>query len=220
MLEKLFQRFKVKFTRSGEYECWEWKAARKGSGYGVMRWGDGKNILAHRASHIFHIGPIPEGLIVRHRCGNPGCVNPKHLLLGTQEDKKRDAKDRDSFVKGELHPSSRLTEDDVKAILASEEHRDILARRYNVSSRYISMIQRGMRWSHFVADNLPEKLRLRRQLGALGQRHHKTHLTPDDIRAIRRDDRVQSEIAADFDVSRQTVSNIKLRKHWRHVPDD
>lgn len=220
MLDKLFQRFEGKFTRSGEDECWEWKAARKESGYGVMRWSDGKNIPAHRASHIFHIGPIPEGLIVRHRCGNSACVNPKHLLLGTLEDKNQDARDRDRFARGERHPSSRLTEEDVRAILASAEHGDILAKRFNVSSRYIGMIQRGVRWSHVVADNLPEKTRLRRQYGARGQYHHKTHLTPDDVRAIRKDERSQSKIAADFGISRQAVSNIKLRKHWRHVPDD
>jgi len=109
MLDKLFRRFEGKFTRSGEDECWEWKAARKESGYGVMRWGDGKNILAHRASHIFYIGPIPEGLLVRHRCGNPGCVNPKHLLLSTQEVKNQDARDRDRFVRGEGSPGNTIT---------------------------------------------------------------------------------------------------------------
>ncbi|MBB6182153.1 HNH endonuclease [Pseudorhizobium flavum] len=185
-----------------------------------MRWLDGKNILSNRASHIFYIGPIPEGHIVRHRCGNPGCVNPKHLLLGTQEDKLQDARDRDRFARGEQHPSAHLTEEDIRAILASDEHRDILAKRYRVTSRYISMIQRGVRWSHIVVDHLPEKVRVRRQLAGSGQGHHKTHLTPDDVRAIRKDDRVQSKIAADFNITRQAVSNIKLRKHWRDVPDD
>lgn len=220
MSDKLRERFAQKVTRGGEDECWEWKAAKSHAGHGIMRWAGGKNIRAHRASYIFYIGPVPEGLLVRHRCGNPGCVNPKHLLLGTQEDKLQDAREQDRFARGEQHPNAHLTEKDVKAILMSEEHRDILAARYRVTSDYISMIQRGVRWSHVVVDHLPEKIRLRRQFGASGQGHHKTHLTPDDIRAIRKDNRAQSKIAADFNISRQSVSNIKLRKHWGHVQDD
>ena len=50
-----------------------------------------KRIAAHRFSYELHKGPIPAGLIVRHTCDVGACVNPDHLLVGTQRDNVHDA---------------------------------------------------------------------------------------------------------------------------------
>lgn len=53
--------------------CWEWQKS-KNSGYGQINV-DGTPMLAHRLSWMIHKGPIPDGLLVCHRCDNPPCVN-------------------------------------------------------------------------------------------------------------------------------------------------
>jgi hypothetical protein len=37
-------------------------------------------------------GPIPDGMILCHRCDVKSCVNPDHLSLGTRADNNADTK--------------------------------------------------------------------------------------------------------------------------------
>lgn len=70
--------------------CWPWLGARNGGGYGFVRL-DGRLRYAHHVTYERLGGPVGPGLVRRHRCGNPGCCNPFHIVPGTQLENVRDA---------------------------------------------------------------------------------------------------------------------------------
>jgi hypothetical protein len=76
-----------------EDSCWEWLKGKNVGGYGKISIG-GRPQAAHRISYILFCGDIPEGLIVRHRCDNPGCVRPSHLEVGDHMDNSDDRRER------------------------------------------------------------------------------------------------------------------------------
>lgn len=82
---------RVEFDTNGG--CWLWAGKRgpNGYAYGAI-WCDGKRKTAslHRVAYsVFH-GPIPDGMLVLHRCDVRSCLNPAHLFLGTQADNMTD----------------------------------------------------------------------------------------------------------------------------------
>lgn len=62
--------------------CWVWTGAKHPEGYPEVRV-EGKIVRAHRHYYELHKGPLGDGLVVHHTCGNRGCVNPDHLELLT-----------------------------------------------------------------------------------------------------------------------------------------
>ena len=90
-------------------ECWEWTGAKNNKGYGKLsRSVDGKrrDLLAHRYSYELHHGPVPDDLVVCHRCDNRLCVRPDHLFIATQSENVKD-----SVKKGRWVPKEYYTED-------------------------------------------------------------------------------------------------------------
>lgn len=90
-------RRKLVVTDSG---CHEFNGCRNEHGYGAMRGGDGRTVLAHRLAWELANGPVPEDMCVCHRCDNPPCCNLDHLFLGTHADNMRDRDAKGRTLRG------------------------------------------------------------------------------------------------------------------------
>lgn len=71
--------------------CWIWKAAKTKAGYGQINL-NYKRVYTHILVFEWTYGKIIKGigLEVMHKCDNPACCNPKHLVLGTHCDNMKD----------------------------------------------------------------------------------------------------------------------------------
>lgn len=134
--------------------CWEWAGRIRADGYGRLI-AEGRGVLAHRWFYEKHVGPIPAGMVVCHRCDNPPCVNPAHLFVGTQADNVADmhAKGRARFglVRGATVGTSKLSESDVRelrSMYASGIRRALIAERFGVSTCTVWQIGTRQRWAH------------------------------------------------------------------------
>lgn len=67
--------------------CWSWDGERLPNGRARIRaYVGGKMRRAYPYRVLFEAqhGPIPEGLVACHTCERPWCVNPAHIVPGTQ----------------------------------------------------------------------------------------------------------------------------------------
>lgn len=141
---------KVKVGAAGD--CWEWQGPTRGAGYGVFR-----KVSSHRYSYQMHRGKIPEGLLIRHMCGNKLCVNPAHLETGTAQDNMDDRRrlgermpTQGSCNPGEANGRAKITEAIARYILDNPDRLSCsqLAGKFAVSKATVTLIQQGKRWAH------------------------------------------------------------------------
>jgi len=143
-------------------ECWLWLRQRNPSGYGMVRHPGSANtrapfatLVASRVAWALEHGPIPEGLLVLHRCDNRACVRPSHLFLGDDKANMDDMhqKERGHKARGERQHLAKLTEAavrDIRAARAKSPPTPLkeLAERHGVSLVAVSMVALGKTWMH------------------------------------------------------------------------
>jgi hypothetical protein len=139
-LSEKFERFVIRGA-----ECWGWTGYTNEHGYGHAA-----RRYAHRVSYELTFGAIPRGLHVLHRCDNPPCTNPSHLMLGTHADNMSDAKLKGRTAAGERSGGRKLTVAAVATIrhlCASGWTQRRVARRFGISQSQVSSIVRREKWA-------------------------------------------------------------------------
>ena len=102
---------------------------------------------AHQVAWALTVEPLPPKVCVLHKCNNPGCVNPKHLYIGTHTDNARDRR-------GAGRQPSKLSADEVREMRRLYESGEYsisqLGRAYNISSSAADAAIKGRTWKHVV----------------------------------------------------------------------
>jgi hypothetical protein len=122
--------------------CQLWLGSGIAFGHGRMRW-DGRLQLAHRLAWKAHRGPIPDGLMVCHRCDVPSCINPAHLFLGDNRANIQDMYDKGRRImsRGANGPNARLTDDQVRAIRSDARPQRLIAADFGIHIQTVSNIK-------------------------------------------------------------------------------
>lgn len=150
-IERLIER--IEFDPNGG--CWLWSGSPTPGGYSQVqvgtRRGQQRPHSGHRISYEHFKGPVPEGMVVRHKCDVRLCVNPDHLEIGTRRDNVQDAKDRGRHAKGEDFRRAKLNERSVKEIrlrYAAGETQPALAKEFGVTQSAVNAVCQRKTWAH------------------------------------------------------------------------
>ena len=85
-------------------DCWVWTGS-KNTGYGQVsiRRVSSSPILCHRLTYAWLVDSIPGGKMdLHHRCKNPACCNPWHLVLISHRDHTLISKGSIAYVRSRL----------------------------------------------------------------------------------------------------------------------
>lgn len=133
-------------------DCLIWPYERDGNGYGRMRL-DGKQVFIHRRACRDTYGPPPsDAHVAAHQCGNGhlGCCAPNHVTFCTYKENSLHNVLHGRSSRGSKNPRSKLSEDDVKAILAHKgvTKQLLVAEMFSVTRHTIQHIWHGKTWTH------------------------------------------------------------------------
>jgi hypothetical protein len=150
MVDSDLKRFMGKVVVREGNACWDWLGSDNGAeGYGTF-YIDGTTKLIHRLFYEHINGPIPKGLVIRHTCHNRKCLNPNHLLAGTQQENIQDSVKDSRMAAGSRNGRAILTEKEVLEIRELHHSRQIslrmLASKYGVSEGAIQNIVYRRSW--------------------------------------------------------------------------
>jgi len=174
-------------------------------GYPMYRF-DGKMNSMSRYIWQELFGEIPEKIEICHKCDVPRCINPEHLFLGTHEENIRDMKekgraDKTKKNKGQFVPMAKLTNEQAYRIFTDNRSAKEIATEYRISVSSVRMIKRGNTWRS-VTGKTPVKSNQKSPI----------RLKQEQIFLILQDSRRHKTIAAEYGVSRSTISTLKRRK--------
>ena len=196
--------------------CWIWKAGKDRDGYGVFNGKVGETMyrLAHRFSWALDTGEIlPSSTMILHQCDNPPCVNPDHLMAGTAQENSTDMVNKGRAASGlrNARTATKFTEEMVRAICADPRPYAEIAKALGCHKQSVIDMKSRRTWTF-----LDDVVVVRNVRGSSGESRSK-NLTEQDVRYIRESTETSAALAIKYNVSQQTLCDIRKRRSWKHV---
>ena len=120
--------------------------------------GKKKIFQVHTLVFTHFVGPVPDGLLIRHLDDNEDNNALTNLMLGTAADNMKDALKNAKILCGERSPKAKLNEDQAKQILKLAKSVAFveLARIFNCSPSNIGYIVAGKTWKHLDREEIAQ----------------------------------------------------------------
>jgi|GEM_PF-1937551 len=140
------------FASAPTDDCVSWPFAKTDEGYGIFQADKRRHVASRYVCEVtYGLPPTPKHQAA-HSCGNGhlGCVNPRHLRWATKAENADDKMDHGTLLRGEQHGSSKLSEADVREIIARRstgEMCKLIAKDFGITRQHVSALFTGRRWS-------------------------------------------------------------------------
>lgn len=95
-----------------------------------------KTVSAHRLAYEKAYGEIEKGNVIMHICDNTTCINPKHLVSGTQSDNIKDC-----IKKGRYNYRHKLTREQQMEIQKDNRSSRKIAEDYGINQKTLLNIK-------------------------------------------------------------------------------
>ncbi|AII27768.1 hypothetical protein B9J07_12890 [Sinorhizobium sp. LM21] len=132
-------------------ECLIWPFSCAGNGYAQMYRDGQPRVVSRLVCEDAHGAPPSAIHQAAHSCGkgNSGCVAKAHLSWKTPSGNQLDRNSHGTGIRGERHPSAKITEAQVREIrrLKGKEAQTSIAARYGVSRQVVADIHQRRTWA-------------------------------------------------------------------------
>lgn len=160
--ESLWKKIKGRFMQRVRVDadgCWRWIGTNNGTYPTFYVLGVGKLVYAHRLAFELFKEPVIGDNVVMHICDTPLCVNPAHLIQGTQQENMLDktAKGRAAYpgprraASGVANAAAVIDPTIASAIRAAyvpgETSYRTISQQFGLSKSQVFRIIKGDHWS-------------------------------------------------------------------------
>lgn len=220
-------------------DCNLWTGARSKNGSGLVTAtsaGRTINFKAHRVAHWLHFGYLDDDLYCCHTCGCSGCVNPRHLYVSDRKGGYAQMRLMNFIDKapgfgpnGDCWRFTGCIQRSGYGTFSNDDGKPYQAHRFMhemVHGRLPDGIfachhcdnRSCVNPAHLFAGTHQDNMDDRNAKGRQSRTRKWAKITDDQARTIKfNDGRKHEDIAADYGISRTTVSFIKSGKRWSHI---